>query len=269
LNLPAFPLQRDEECASEAFSQRGKALKDKIKVLIELQQADNRIQDLLNRRKQGPLKIKALADEMEAVSTGFREDEERLDTVKKDRRSLETEIEDLDQGIRKSNDKLSNIKSNKEYGAALKEIEDLKKKKGRIEDELLQQMEELEQVTERCKTNQDKLRELKKTFERDKKTVQEELGKLDKELKKLEKMRAAIAEKAEPDLLRRYQLVRERIGSSAISPVVGGVCQSCHMGIPPQMFNELMKCIELTSCPHCNRIIYWGEDAHFQDLTNP
>jgi len=244
-------------------------LKDKIKILIELQQADNRIQDLLNRKKQGPLKIKTLADEMELVSSGFREDEERLDTLKKNRRSLENEVEDLDQSARKSNDKLSNIKSNKEYGAALKEIEDLKKKKGRIEDELLQQMEELEQVTERCKHNQDKLSELKQTFEQDKKAVQKELGQLDKELKKQEKMRAAIAEQADPDLLGRYQLVRERIGSSAISPVVGGVCQSCHMGIPPQMFNELMKCFKITSCPHCNRIIYWGEDAHFQDLTNP
>ena len=244
-------------------------MKDKIKILIELQQADNRIQDLLNRKKQGPLKIKTLADEMELVSSGFREDEERLDTLKKNRRSLENEVEDLDQSARKSNDKLSNIKSNKEYGAALKEIEDLKKKKGRIEDELLQQMEELEQVTERCKHNQDKLSELKQTFEQDKKAVQKELGQLDKELKKQEKMRAAIAEQADPDLLGRYQLVRERIGSSAISPVVGGVCQSCHMGIPPQMFNELMKCFKITSCPHCNRIIYWGEDAHFQDLTNP
>ena len=243
-------------------------MKDKIKVLIELQQVDNRIQDLLNRKKQGPLKIKALADEMEAVSNGFREDEDRADTLNKERRSLESEVEDLDQGIRKSNEKLSNIKSNKEYGAALKEIEDLKKKKARIEDELIQQMEELEQVTERCKDNKGKLIELQQTFERDKKAVQDELRRLDKELKKREKERAAIAGQADPEFLGRYQLIRERLGSSAISPVIGGVCQSCHMGIPPQMFNELMKCFELTSCPHCNRIIYWGEDAHFQDLTN-
>lgn len=243
-------------------------MKDKIKVLIQLQEADNRIQDLLDQKNQGPLKIKALADEMEAVSSGFREDEERLDTLKKERRSLENEVEDLDQGIRKSNEKLSNIKSNKEYGAALKEIEELKKRKGRIEDELLQQMEELEQVTERCKENKDKLSDLKTVFERDKKAVQEELIQIDKELKKQEKKREAIAKQADPEFLSRYQLVRERIGSSAISPVIGGVCQSCHMGIPPQMFNELMKCFELTSCPHCNRIIYWGEDAHFQDLTN-
>lgn len=245
-----------------------KKLKDKIRTLIELQQADNRIQDLLNRKKQGPLKIKALADEMEAVSNGFREDEERLDSLKKERRSLETEVEDLDGKISKSNEKLSNIKSNKEYSAALKEIEGLKKQKNRIEDELLQQMEELEQLTQRCKNNQDRLNELRQTFERDKEAVQKELTQLDKELKKQERKRTTIAKKTDPELLSRYRLVREHIGPSAISPVIDGVCQSCHMGIPPQMFNELMKCLELTSCPHCNRIIYWGDDAHFQDLTN-
>jgi predicted nucleic acid-binding Zn-ribbon protein len=243
-------------------------LKDKIKILIELQGCDNRIQDIHNRQRQGPLRIKTLADELEAVTSGFKEDEALLDTLTKDRRSLESDVDEIENGIVKGNEKLANIKSNKEYTAALKEIEDLKKKKNKIEDELINQMEEFEQVSGRCKENKARLDELKAKFKKDKKEVQAELQKLDNELKSLEKERDTIADNADPHLLRRYSLVRERIGNSAISPVVSGVCQSCHMGIPPQMFNELMKCFELTSCPHCNRIIYWGEDTHFQNLTN-
>lgn len=244
-------------------------MKDKIKVLIELQSCDNRIQHVLEKQKQGPARIKALADELESVSSGFKEDEDLLESLKKNRRSLEREVEDIENGIAKGNEKLSNIKSNKEYTAALKEIEELKNKKARIEDDLIGQMEEFERITERCKTNQEKLDTLREKYEKDKKEVQQELKKLEKELKSLVAEREAVAADADPQLLGRYSLVRERIGASAISPVVSGVCQSCHMGIPPQMFNELMKCLELTSCPHCNRIIYWGEDAHFQDLTKP
>ena len=244
-------------------------MKEKIRVLIELQNCDNKIRGIQKRRNLGPEKIKALAEEMDSFSSGFKEDEERLDAIQKERRSLENDVEDLESKIVKGNEKLSNIKSNKEYSSAMKELEQLQKKRGNLEDQLLKQMEELEQLTEACKENQAKMKELQDRFERDKKDVQRELEELDRNLESLEKKRTAITKKAEPEFLSHYQLVRERIGHMAVSPVIGGVCKSCNMGIPPQMFNELMKCLQLTSCPHCNRIIYWGEDERFQDLTNP
>ena len=98
-------------------------MKDKIKVLIELQDCDNRIQSILKRRKASPLRVKALAEELEAISRGFQEDEEILASLKKDRRGLEGAVEDLENALKKGNDKLSGIKSNKEYTAALKEID--------------------------------------------------------------------------------------------------------------------------------------------------
>ncbi len=243
-------------------------MKEKIKVLIELQNCDNRIKNLEKRKAEAPLRVQALSDEMELTSKGFQEDDERLEAVKSERRSLEREVDELDEKIRKGNEKLSNIKSNKEYTSALKEIEALSKKKALLEDNIIQHIEELELVTERCKQNKEQLNALQERFEQDRKETQEELLVLEKELAKLNKKRSGISKRADPHFLRHYQIVRERLGSYAVSPVIEGVCKTCNMGIPPQMFNELMKCEELTSCPHCNRIIYWGEDAFFQDLTN-
>ncbi|MFO7785254.1 MAG: zinc ribbon domain-containing protein [Thermodesulfobacteriota bacterium] len=243
-------------------------MKEKIKVLIELQNCDNRIRSLEKRKTEAPLRIKALSNEMELVAKGFEEDDERLRAVKSERRSLESEVDELDDKIRKGNEKLSNIKSNKEYTAALKEIESLNKKKALLEDRIIRHIEEMELVADRCRQNKEQLEALKERFEQERKETQEELLGLEKELAKLNKKRSGISAKADPQFLRQYQLVRERLGSHAVSPVIGGVCRTCNMGIPPQMFNELMKCEELTSCPHCNRIVYWGEDAFFQDLTN-
>jgi len=243
-------------------------LKEKIRVLIELQNCDNRIREIEKKKGLGPAKIQALAEELETVSIGFQEDEERLEAIQKERRSIEQEVEDMENKLVKGNEKLSNIKSNKEYSAALKEIEQLKKKRGQLEDRLLQQMEELEQLTAACKANQARMKDLQDRFARDKEEVRTEIEALDKDLKAMDKERAAITRKVEPEFLSQYQLVRARIGHMAVSPVIGGVCKTCNMGIPPQMFNELMRCLELTSCPHCNRIIYWGDDERFRDLTN-
>jgi uncharacterized protein len=244
-------------------------LKDKIKVLIELQNCDTLIQGLEKRKNEAPLRVKALSDEKDSISKGFQEDEDRLDAVKAERRSLEDEVEDLDARIRKGNEKLSSIKSNKEYTAALKEIETFNKKKAALEDQLLVRIEELEAVSERCKQNQEHLQSLEAELEKSRKAAQKELVEIEKEMAELKEKRTGIARKADSGLLGHYQLIRQRLGIYAVSPVVEGVCMTCHMTIPPQMFNELMRCSELASCPHCNRIIYWGEDAHFQDLTNP
>ena len=55
------------------------------------------------------------------------------------------------------------------------------------------------------------------------------------------------------------------MNGQAISSVIQGVCQICHMGIPPQKFNELMRGEALMTCPNCNRMIYWGGDEYFMN----
>jgi len=41
--------------------------------------------------------------------------------------------------------------------------------------------------------------------------------------------------------------------------VIDAICQGCHLGIPPQQYNNLIKGDSPESCPNCNRIIYWEE----------
>jgi predicted nucleic acid-binding Zn-ribbon protein len=239
-------------------------LKEKIIVLIQLQDCDNRIQQILNKKNQGPLKIERLEHELEMAESKFREDQDRLGTLKKDRRTVEQEIQDLETMVEKSHVKLSSIKSNKEYQAALKEIEELKRVKFETEDRVIQVMEEIEGLEETCVENQKKQLELRKRYERDKKDILQELVKIDKELKGLEKEKGHLTETIDKELLERYLFLRDRKGGQAISPVIGGVCQTCHMGIPPQRFNESIRGHSLLTCPNCNRIIYWGEDEHFK-----
>ena len=83
------------------------------------------------------------------------------------------------------------------------------------------------------------------------------------EFKNLEKERNTFYQTMDQDLFKRYVFLKERKGGHAISSVVKGVCQTCHMGIPPQKFNELIKGKSLLTCPNCQRIIYWGEDEQF------
>jgi predicted nucleic acid-binding Zn-ribbon protein len=239
-------------------------LKDKLLVLIQLQECDNRIAKALQAKEQAPLRIQKLEDEFKAVETQCKADEDQLEAFKKDRRQLEREIQEMDGKVEKSSTKLTQIKSNKEYTAALKEIDDLKTIKFQAEERALQMMETAEELEKKCKGHKDTLKSLNEQFEKDKNEVKKELLALEKDLESLQKERTQLCCDFDQSLMKKYLFLRERKGGLAISSVVTGVCQTCHMGIPPQKFNELIRGNDLMTCPHCNRIIYWGDDQDFQ-----
>ena len=238
-------------------------MRDKIKGLILLQDCDNKLKGMEAKKKEGPLKIRNLEDQFNKAEKLFHEKQTRLESLKRERRGMEQRVQDLENKVEKSNVKLSNIKSNKEYTAALKEIEDLDREKNREEDKILQIMEEIESLEEECHKCKDEQEIIKNQFEMDRNEIEKEIVLLDEELALLEKERVKYYDSIDQDLLKRYTLIKERRGGISIGPVVDGICQSCHMGIPPQQFNELKKCNDLMSCPNCSRLIYWGEDDFF------
>lgn len=239
-------------------------MKDKLLVLIQLQECDNRIAKVLQSKELAPLRIQKLEDELRTVENQFKADEDQLEAFRKDRRQLEREIQELDGKIEKSSAKLTQIKSNKEYTAALKEIDDIKTIKFQTEEKAIQMMETAEELERKCKGHKETLKTLKDQSEKDKDAVKTELLGLEKDLDALQKERSQLCCDFDQGLLKKYVFLRERKGGLAISSVVTGVCQTCHMGIPPQKFNELIRGNDLMTCPHCNRIIYWGEDQDFQ-----
>lgn len=235
-------------------------MKDNIRSLVQLQDCDNQIQKMTTRKTEAPLQIRKLEDELNNFEKKFLEDNERFESLKKDRRGLEQEVQDLENKIEKSNDKLAHIKSNKEYTAALKEIEDLKNAISLKEDQVLQFMEEIEELEKICLANKNQQDDMKRDVAEKKKDVENELEVVEKELSNLESERIQFTQEIDQDLLKRYLFLKERKGGLAISLVVGGVCMACNMGIPPQQFNELQKKESLLICPNCHRMIYFEEN---------
>ncbi|MFC1531975.1 zinc ribbon domain-containing protein [Thermodesulfobacteriota bacterium] len=238
-------------------------MKNKIIGLIRLQDCDNKIKEIDVKKRERPLKIQKLEDDFNAVEMRFQEELDRLESLKKDRRIMEQDVQDMENKLEKSQIKLNAIKSNKEYTAVLKEIEDLGREKSLMEDKLLQLMEMIEDLEKKCLESRDELEKLKKKFDLDKKGIEKEIESFDKESGVLEKRRMEFCDAIDQDLLDRYLFLKGRKGGLAIGSVVEGVCQVCNIRIPPQQFNELIKGHSLLTCPSCNRLIYWGENKYF------
>lgn len=239
-------------------------MKIQIKKLIELQSCDSRIAEIRDKKEQCPIKILRLEEGLIAFEKKLKDELDRLEACKQQGRKIDREIEDIDSKIAKSNNKLSNIKSNKEYSAALKELDELKRVKTLSEDKVLDIMEEIEALEAVCAESREKMERLKNDVEKDRDKIMEEMKALEGEFKRLETERAVLGKAIDENLLKKYDFIRERKGGIVVSPVIKGVCQACHIDIPPQRFNELIRGDKLMNCPNCIRIIYWGEDESFK-----
>jgi predicted nucleic acid-binding Zn-ribbon protein len=234
-----------------------------MKALIGLQDCDTRIRDINRKKAEAPIRIQQLEAEMAAFENRVEEELKTLDDCRRQRRQTEQDIDALETQIAKSNMKLNHIKSNKEYRAGLKEINEVTKQKSLLEDKAIELMEEIEVREKQGAERKRERKQLQETFERDREAIRQHVNALDRDLERLGKERDRFSQDIDGDLLKRYVMLMEHKGGLAVGPVIGGVCQMCHIGIPPQAFNELIRGDQLMSCPHCARIIYWGEDKRY------
>ncbi|MBI4766631.1 MAG: hypothetical protein HY787_18865 [Deltaproteobacteria bacterium] len=143
----------------------------------------------------------------------------------------------------------------------LTETDDLKKGKSGKEDLLLEFLEKLEEGTQKEKV-------LKQTVEA--KTVEGKLKKVqleeegqayEKEFTAIQQKREGLISRIDSSLLKQYEFLKDRLKGVAVAEAKEATCLSCHMQIPPQMYNELHRKDKIIPCPSCLRILYLAESG--------
>jgi len=231
-------------------------MQNQLNYLVRLQQLDKAIEKVLENAKENPKKIEQIDQETQEVEGSFQAFLRERDEMKKQRRELEREVEALDQKNKKSQVKLMEVKTNKEYRAMLTEIDESKKVKIGKEDLLLEFLEKLDEGIQKEKA-------LKKSVEAQisegkikKAGLEQEARGYEEELSELDGKRKDLTSLIESSLLRQYEFLRDRLKGVAVAEAREAVCLSCHMQIPPQLFNDLHRQDRIITCPSCLRILY-------------
>lgn len=234
-------------------------MKEQINLLVKLQQKDRVLDRFRRQIREGPERLQDLEKELEGVEEGVEADKRRIQELKKTQRDYEAEIEDGLAHIRKSQGRLMGIKNNKEYRALLREIEEAEKGNADKEDRILSCLEELEKLNKELEAKEKGLSAMRDRLESEKTAIAKEIARVQEELSDTEKSREKLVETITPELLSKYEQIKARSGGIAMALVNNATCSECHLGIPPQMYNELQRQDSLKFCPNCQRIIYWKE----------
>ena len=232
-------------------------LREEMARLIELQKMESTAGRIQARKKDLPVRMKTLEEEFESFSTVVDTEREQLEGLRKRRREKDAQLLAGQEALKKTRERLFEVKTNKEYQSMLKEIEAFEAKNSRMEDEMISLLDELDHLETALKAGEGELEAHRRRYEEEKARLEAELNSLTGELNVCVRKCTELKKEIPAELLRKYEQIKSAGRGVAVVAVWKEVCDGCHMSIPPQLYNQLQKMVMLTTCPNCNRIIYW------------
>ncbi|MDR3567871.1 MAG: C4-type zinc ribbon domain-containing protein [Syntrophobacteraceae bacterium] len=230
---------------------------DQLKCLIEYQKIEDKKNQLLRSYEEGPRRIAELEKEFEYFEGQCLLKSEEWDNAKKAQRAIEQELDDLRGRMERQKTRLIEVKTNKEYQAIQKEMEDTKKEVSKNEDSSLELIDKIELLAKEVAELEKDLAERRAVLDEQKAVLEREGGEFKARLDRLEDIRQQVRDRVNPDLLKKTDFLFIKQAGIAVSAVENGVCNVCHMNIPPQKFIELQRDEDIMQCPHCHRFLYW------------
>ena len=237
-----------------------KISEEQIATLVKLQKIDAEAQKIQSFLNEIPVRIEILDERLEKFVRSVDEDENIISELNKKYRTYESDVQINLGKIQKSQDKLRSAKTNKEYQSSLKEIDDIKSKNSRIEDEMLEFLERIEDAEKDLNEQKQRYSQIVDDIKREKNSLNRDTERCQKDLARLGSDRDVVTESLDGAILDIFNRVKAKQPDAvAIAEVKDEVCQGCNLNIPPQMYIDLQHRNSLKNCPSCERIIYWED----------
>ena len=231
-----------------------------LQTLIDLQGHDARIATLEAEAARLPRQLEAIQASLAEARKAVQSVNERVDATRKSLRAKEQDLEVTNTKRTKAEGKLWEVKTNKEYSAALLEIEEIKQEKGQAEEEILGLMELQERLSVEVREADARFKAREAQARDDEAVVRRKLDALEQELAIARAERASRARELPPRLLADYERIYRARGGVAVAAVISGaICGGCRMSIRPQALQELRTATTLSNCENCGRFLYWQD----------
>lgn len=187
---------------------------------------------------------------------------EQLHQQRAHQRNLELELESVEEEKQDKSDRAygGTVSDPKELAALDKKLDELERRKGTLEDRILQLLDRIEQgeaeAEEQQKTTDQaavRLREITTRYE-------QQTQRARNELEDLTQRRAEVALTVDAALLRQYDDLRQKLEGLAIVAVEGRVCTGCHVAVPRSTEIKATRGDALVKCENCRRMLYFAQE---------
>ena len=227
-----------------------------LQQLVNLSQIDQKIDNYAPRIESINRNLQLKKDEIATIDENIEKVDTEITELKAQIANTNSHINEFNAKIKDISKKTSAVKSEKEI-KALNLEEDLAKDKLEAANEEIGRLERII----------DSKNELKTELEQKKSDAQSALDSLNSEvegeLKAIEDERSKIYDQKEKlladmnqKILTFYEKIRKWAKNTAVVPVKKQACYGCFMKINDKTYAHIIKSEDITTCPHCGRILY-------------
>lgn len=231
-------------------------MKDMLDRLVNLQETDERIVAFQKEEEKIPIELQEKKKGVDLLEEEHNQIQASLDDLEKQIAELGLEQEEVKENQRRSQARALAVKTQREYQAVQRESEIARKRRGELEGQIKEFLEEKKLIEDSFHEVQSRMGNQSKTLKKERNEADNRLKKIQGEREDLEKTRKVEADLIDPALLGKYQKVFDRYRGKGVVRVSDGVCNGCFMTIPPQLYNQVLAQGGVHQCPNCGRIIY-------------
>lgn len=232
-------------------------MRDQFRLLLALQQMDDRLHTLALEKQHLPQRLQAY----EAVCTAARQQlgqqQAAIEQSERQQRAYERELASHQEALRKTQSKVYDVKTNKEYSAILAEIDAGKQRLEGLEDQLLTLMEATDQQRQAYRVQEQQEQAALQELAVQTRHIDQEQETLRRAMVAAQEQRQQTVAAMDAKFYKQYQKVAAQHGGRVIAQLQEGVCSGCHLKLPPQFISEIRLQTQLFTCPHCRLILLW------------
>lgn len=223
--------------------------------LLKLQTCDVKVRELETAAKQLPAKLDPLRRDLAKLQGMLDAERAKLAETESWRKSQQELIDREREALKSAQSKLQASKNSKEFNAASREVENKRKSIQDREGELKKVAEASNASTQQLASRDADVQKLRDELAQSEAGMADQIQALEAQLTEARGARDEARGSVEKQWLKTYDTLSAKRGY-AVAPVVKGVCQGCHMALPPQLNNILARMESIETCPRCGRLVY-------------
>jgi predicted nucleic acid-binding Zn-ribbon protein len=215
---------------------------------LELEANEQALSQIASQLGESQVVVKA--------QTKLASETQRLQGLQKQQQSLEWDIDDLTNKLVVIQDKLysGSIKNPKELASLQHEVEGFKSKRGHLEDEALEVMEQVELTTSSIATLNNEIRGLTAEWQSQQQQLSNNMEELKATQSDLKRKRQALSASIDPQTIEFYNKLKRQRGTT-VARVEQGICRGCRISLSTGELQQV-RGGGLVQCSNCGRILF-------------
>ncbi len=227
-----------------------------LEQLIDLAQIDKEIDAFEPQIEEANYNYEAALAKKESISSDIENlgNEIKEEELKKSKNELH--LAELSQKLEDNSRKSGEVKTEREMKSLQLEEEIAKEQVTFANEEIARLEKIIENKREQVEASKVTLEELSSNLEKVKADVDAKLTTINTERQKVfvakEKLLGTVNQKG----LTFYQKIRRWAKNTTVVVVEDQACMGCHMLISDKIYSDVIRAEEITTCPHCGRILH-------------